>query len=166
MNYWGTQLGSIGRKWCWVKKVNPQRSEYHSIYMMFWKDKLCNWRTDSWLITGRVWGGWRSKRLLEIRNGLKGMKEERGTVIKGEQLEILIVIELFSNLKVVNIWTHVCDKIAQNLNTHTSKTREIRLTLVYYSFAGFYHWWYWVECTQDLSVLVPTTLHEYKIISK
>ena len=40
------------------------------------------------------------------------MKEERGTVIKGEQLEILIVIELFSNLKVVNIWTHICDKIA------------------------------------------------------
>lgn len=68
------------------------------------------------------------------------MKEEGGTVIRGEQLEILIVIELFGNLKVVNIWTHICDKIAQNLNTHMSKIREIRLTLVYYSFAGFYPW--------------------------
>lgn len=68
------------------------------------------------------------------------MKEEGGTVIRGEQLEILIVIELFGNLKVVNIWTHICDKIAQNLNTRMSKLREIRLTLVYYSFAGFYHW--------------------------
>lgn len=48
------------------------------------------------------------------------MKEEGGTVIRGEQLEILIVIELFGNLKVVNIWTHICDKIAQNLNTRMS----------------------------------------------
>ena len=68
------------------------------------------------------------------------MKEEGGIVIKGEQLEILMVIELFGNLKVVNIWTHICDKTAQNLNTHTSKIREIRSTLVYHSFVGFYHW--------------------------
>lgn len=145
MNHWGTQLGSVGRKLCWVKKVNPQRLEYDSIYMMFWKDKLYNWRTDSWLITGGGCGGWRSKRLPEIRNGLKGMKEAGDTIIKGEQLEILMVVELFGNLKVVNIWTHICDKTAQNLNTHTSKIREIRLTLVYHSFVGFYHWWYWVR---------------------
>ena len=67
------------------------------------------------------------------------MKEGGGTVIKGEQLEILMVIELFGNLKMVNIWTHICDKTAQNLNTHMSKIREIRLTLMYHSFVGFYH---------------------------
>ena len=52
------------------------------------------------------------------------MKEEGGIVIKGEQLEILMVIELFGNLKVVNIWTHICDKTAQNLNTHTRVKSE------------------------------------------
>lgn len=60
---------------------------------------------------------------------IEGDEGRRGTVIRGEQLEIFIAIELFGSRKVVNIWTHICDKIAQNLNTHMSKIREIRLTL-------------------------------------
>lgn len=60
-----------------MKKVNPQRLEYDSIYMMFLKRQTIQLKEQIYELDYWGWVGWVKKQgLSEIRNGLKGMKEE------------------------------------------------------------------------------------------